>query len=58
MARRNADDRDARAVNRATALITEALDLLDSQKQCSDAAAHLDLALRVLREHGETGCRT
>lgn len=38
------------AIKRALALVTEALDLLDAHGGPPDAAAHLDLAMRRLRE--------
>ena len=39
-------------LQRAIALLTEALDLLDAYVDCPDASAHLDLALRRLRQLG------
>jgi len=41
--------RDA-ALKRATALMTEALDLLDAHAGPPEATAHLDLALQKVRE--------
>jgi hypothetical protein len=38
------------ALNRAMALVTEALDLLDAHADCPDVSTHLDFALRRLRQ--------
>lgn len=37
-------------LQRVVGLLTEAMDLIDAQIDCPEAAAHLDLALRRLRE--------
>ena len=50
MAQKKSDKSGAAAMERATALVSEALDLIDAQGDCPDAAAHLDLALRRLRQ--------
>ena len=44
------EDDAVRAIERAITLITRALDLLDAHADCPVAAAHLDLALRCLRQ--------
>lgn len=49
MAEENSDSR-SRSVERAVLLVTQALDLLDAYGGPAEAAAHLDLALRTLRE--------
>lgn len=45
-----ASDRRKAAIRRASALLTEALDLLDAHGGPAEATAHLDLALQKLRE--------
>ncbi|MBA3525822.1 MAG: hypothetical protein H0T82_02720 [Sphingomonas sp.] len=42
-------NRPYRALRRATALVTKALDLLDAHDGPPEATAHLDLALHELR---------
>lgn len=44
-----ADDNRQRVIQRASKLITEAMDLLDAHGGCQTAAAHLALALDELR---------
>jgi hypothetical protein len=44
------DDRQVKICERATALVTEALDLLDAHGSSPEAAAHLAMAQQKLRE--------
>ncbi len=44
MARKRNQDRRTAAIDRAYALVTEAMDLLDAHGGPADAAAHLELA--------------
>ena len=39
------------AIERAIVLVSNAVDLLDAHADCPEASAHLDMALRRLREH-------
>ena len=50
MAGSTSPDRRKAALERANALMTEALDLLDSNGGPAEATAHLDLALQKVRE--------
>lgn len=50
MAGREVEDRRRAAMRRASALVSEALDLIDGHDGPAEAAAHLDLALEKLRE--------
>ena len=44
------DDRQAKAVEAAVGLVTQAMDLLDSHGGAPEAAAHLAMAQQKLRE--------
>jgi hypothetical protein len=50
MAQDNTPKGSVAALQRAARLIAEALDLVDAQGSCPDGAAHLDLALRRVRD--------
>lgn len=50
LAQNSMNDPKSAAVRRALSLMTEALDIIDASGKCPEAAAHLDLALRRLRE--------
>jgi hypothetical protein len=50
MARTGPETSGFKATERAIALISTALDILDARVDCPEAATHLDLALRRLRE--------
>ena len=54
MAGREVEDRRRAAMRRASALVSEALDLLDGHDGPAEAAAHLDRALQIIREKPPT----
>ena len=53
MAEESEDGRRRTCAERAAALVSEALDLIDAHGGPVDAAAHLDMALTRLREEAE-----
>jgi len=50
MARTGPETSRSKATERAIQLISTALDIVDARGDCPEAATHLDLALRRLRE--------
>lgn len=50
MVRGNSEGGRLIALERAAALVAEALDLLDAHADCPEATTHLDLALRCMRQ--------